>query len=146
MREETNPLFQVEIKVEDNRKHYILKLSQANLEYFLQGCPDIDRLVGTCNGNTHFNILSSTHTESTKEILPKGVHGDYFIHIGAPIPRLAFQHTDEEFQKSAAERYKNQEEALRNFKKVPIVDTYDSKPLIIGFVSIDLEKIVETKK
>ncbi|MGV8141813.1 MAG: hypothetical protein ACP5NW_05215 [Candidatus Woesearchaeota archaeon] len=139
---DTQAVFNVEVEFDrdEKRRHYILRLSDANLEYFLNGCPEVDRLIGVYNGDTCFNIMPGMSDNASREIAPKNIHGEYFINIGAPMPIILSHPTTEQVNKSAAERYHNLENAIRSFKKVPVMGQYDSKPFIIAYVSIELDR------
>jgi hypothetical protein len=138
-----NPLFTVELYTENKRRHYILKLSEENFNYLLAGCPDVDRLIGRytdTNTDAYFNILRSQNDESSKEIMPEDEHGDIYIHIGAKTPTLPENWTKTQFNTAIIERDKNLEDAINTFKKIPIIELYESKPIIISYVSMELEK------
>ena len=129
------PIFEVDCTYDNGKRMFTLKLSRANWNHFLVGCPDYDHLEGQHSSGAVFKIFEGIR-------LPKHFfysNDAYNLSLGfdIPLPNPSLRGADYEF---ASRMYETKlEAAVRGLPPLPLV-SIAGNDILFGYAKIEIER------
>jgi len=135
-----HPIVKVKQSIVNKKPQYELTLSRANFNHLCAGCPSLDGLIGYADNGKMFYIFENAYGEMANSfrLLPEG--DGYFAYVGAPIPRIPQNVTNDEFTKLAQQSDENLEKAINESNKLPIEEETGFGKINLGYVVMKVEK------
>ncbi len=135
-----HPVMKVNRTFINEKIQYELTLSRENFNHLCAGCPDFDRLVGYSSGGVYFCIFPNPIGEMPKSFRPMPDREGYFAYVGAPVPRLLPNVTNEEFSRLSQQATDTLEKTINDSGKIPIEEETSLSVLNLGYVIMKVEK------
>ncbi len=137
---ETDPVIEVQQSILNGKPYYKLVLSRLNFNHLCAGCPDIDRLIGHSASGVMFYVFENPLGDMPKSFRPLPNRDGYFGSVGAPVPRIPFGVTREQFDELSRQATQNLELAINSSGPIPIEEETVFGVLNFGYVKIRVAK------